>query len=101
VISPAALEANRIAGDKTIAPDALTQDAINRAGSEAVVSTYKICVSAEGEVSLVAQMRSSGFASYDEKIRTTIRATWRYRPFLVNGSPTPVCTALRFVYSQS
>jgi serine/threonine-protein kinase len=102
VISPTALEANRIAGDKTILPDALTQDAITRrAASEAVVSTYKVCVSAEGEVSLVSQMRSSGFAAYDEKIRATIRTTWRYRPFVVNGTPTPVCTALRFVYSQS
>jgi hypothetical protein len=65
-----------------------------------VVSTYKICVGADGEVTMVSQMRSSGFAAYDEKIRSTIRATWRYRPFVVGGSPTPVCTALRFVYSQ-
>jgi serine/threonine protein kinase len=101
VISPAVLEANRIAGDKTIAPDAGTQDAIARAGSDAVVSTYKVCVAADGEVSLVTQLRSSGFAAYDEKIRTTIRATWRYRPFVLDGAATPVCTALRFVYSQS
>jgi len=101
VIAPAALEANRIAGAKTIAPDRLTQDAIGRAGNDAVVSTYKICVAADGEVNLVAQMRSSGFATYDEKIRSTIRSTWRYRPFVIGGQPTPVCTALRFVYSQN
>jgi len=46
-------------------------------------------------------MRTSGFAAYDEKIRSTIRETWRYRPYLVNGRATPVCTALRFVYSQN
>ncbi|HMG54674.1 MAG TPA: hypothetical protein VK601_14355, partial [Kofleriaceae bacterium] len=100
IVAPAALEANRIAGNKLIAPDGLTQDAINRAGTDALVSTYKICVTADGAVSLVAQMKSSGFPVYDEKIRSTIRAEWRYRPYLVNGKPTPVCTALRFVYSH-
>jgi serine/threonine protein kinase len=100
VVVPAALEANRIGGDKTIIPDAVTQDAITRAGVESVVSTYKLCVAADGEVSLITQMRSTGFAAYDDKIRSTIRATWRYRPYLVDGRATPVCTALRFVYSQ-
>jgi hypothetical protein len=46
------------------------------------------------------QLRSSGFAAYDEKIQATIRRDWRYRPFLVNGKATPVCTAFRFIYSQ-
>ena len=100
IVAPAALEANRIAGNKLIAPDGLTQDAINRAGSDALVSTYKVCVTADGAISLVAQMKSSGFPVYDEKIRSTIRAEWRYRPYLVAGVPTPVCTALRFVYSH-
>jgi hypothetical protein len=26
--------------------------------------------------------------------------TWTYRPFLVNGKPAPVCTAVTFIYSQ-
>jgi protein TonB len=25
---------------------------------------------------------------------------WRYYPFLVGGEPTPVCTAVTFIYSQ-
>jgi hypothetical protein len=45
-------------------------------------------------------MKGSGFAAYDEKIRSTVRTTWRYRPFIASGRPTPVCTALRFVYAQ-
>jgi serine/threonine-protein kinase len=100
IVAPAVLEANRAGGDKTIVPDAVTQEAISRAGVESVVSTYKLCVSAAGEISLVTQMRSSGFPAYDDKIRSTIRATWRYRPYLVDGRATPVCTALRFVYAQ-
>jgi hypothetical protein len=100
IIAPAVLEANRAGGDKTIVPDAVTQEAISRSGVESVVSTYKLCVSAAGDISLVTQMRSSGFPAYDDKIRSTIRATWRYRPYLVDGRAAPVCTALRFVYAQ-
>jgi serine/threonine protein kinase len=100
VITPAALEANRIAGEKVILPDSITQDAINRAGAESVVSTFKVCVGADGNISMIAPMKGSGFAAYDEKIRSTVRATWRYRPFIASGRPTPVCTALRFVYAQ-
>ena len=100
VVAPAALDAYRIAGERTIVPDAVTMDAISRAGADTVVSTYKLCVTAEGNINVLTQMRSSNFPAYDEKIRNTIRRDWRYRPFLLNGKPTPVCTALRFIYSQ-
>jgi hypothetical protein len=74
--------------------------AIGRAGADTLVSTYKICVTSEGAINTVTQIRSTGFPAYDEKIRSTIRHDWRYRPYVVNGKPTPVCTALRFAYSQ-
>jgi hypothetical protein len=25
---------------------------------------------------------------------------WAYRPYLINGKPVPVCTAVTFIYSQ-
>jgi serine/threonine protein kinase len=100
IVAPSALDAYRLAGDKLIIPDAVTMTAIGRAGIETVVSTYKICVTSDGAIHTVTQIRSTGFPAYDEKIRSTIRNDWRYRPYLVNGKATPVCTALRFVYSQ-
>jgi hypothetical protein len=100
VVAPAALDANRIAGDKSIVPDETTMDAISRAGSDKLISSYKVCVNAEGAIATVSQLKSSGFPAYDEKIQNTIRREWRYRPYLVNGKPTPVCTAFRFIYSQ-
>ena len=44
-------------------------------------------------------LRSTGVIPYDRRIEREIYA-WRYRPFLVNGEATPVCTAVTFVYSQ-
>ncbi|HSS03486.1 MAG TPA: protein kinase [Kofleriaceae bacterium] len=100
IIPPNALDANRIAGEKSIAPDETTMDAIGRSGTEKLISSYKVCVTAEGAISAVSQLRSTGFPAYDAKIQTTIRRDWRFRPFIVNGKATPVCTALRFIYSQ-
>jgi hypothetical protein len=100
VVAPTALDANRIAGDKSIAPDEATMDAITRAGADKVISSYKVCITAEGAINTVSLLKSSGFPAYDEKIQATIRRDWRYRPYLVNGKATPVCTGFRFIYSQ-
>jgi len=100
-VPAATLDANRIAGERSIAPDQVTMGAIGRSGSDSLVSSYKVCVTAQGTVSAVTQLKSSGFPGYDEKIQSTIRRDWRYRPFVRNGKATAVCTAFRFVYSQS
>jgi hypothetical protein len=100
LVAPTALDAFRIAGEKSIVPDEITMSAIARSGHDTLVSTYKICITTDGSVNNVSQLRSTGFPDYDAKILNTIRRDWRYRPFLVNGKPAPVCTALRFVYSQ-
>jgi serine/threonine protein kinase len=100
IVPPNALDANRIAGEKSIVPDETTMNAIGRAGTDKVISSYKVCITAEGTISTVSQLRSTGFPAYDAKIQTTIRRDWRFRPFVMNGKPTPVCTALRFIYSQ-
>ncbi|HEY6178745.1 MAG TPA: energy transducer TonB, partial [Kofleriaceae bacterium] len=100
IIPPNALDANRIAGEKSIVPDETTMDAIGRSGNDKLISSFKVCVTAEGTIATVSQLKSSGFPAYDEKIQNTIRREWRYRPYMVNGKATPVCTAFRFIYSQ-
>jgi serine/threonine-protein kinase len=100
VIAPTALDANRISGEKSIIPDDATQGAISRAGTDKVISSYKLCIAADGAISAVTLLKSTGYPAYDDKIQATIRRGWRFRPFLINGKPTPVCTAIRFLYSQ-
>lgn len=99
-VAPAALDVLRIAGDKNIVPDDLTKTQISRSGKDTVVGSYKLCVTAAGDIKAVSQLKSTGFPAYDSKIQNTIRAEWRYRPFMMNGNPVPVCTAVTFIYRQ-
>ena len=99
-VASVALDANRIAGDKNIVPDDATQTEMRRRGSDKAIGAFKLCLAASGDIGSVSLIKSTGFAEYDWKIQTTIRNKWRYKPFLVNGQASPVCTAVRFVYSQ-
>jgi TonB family protein len=100
IITPGALDANRVAGDKEIIPDENTQSEIGRSGQDKINGSYKLCVAPDGNVTSVTQLKSTGFPAYDNKIQSTIRGKWRYKPFIVDGKATTVCTAVRFVYSQ-
>jgi hypothetical protein len=97
-VAPTALEARRLSGERNIVLDATTMGSITRAGIDKLVSIVKVCVTADGAIGSAEQMKNSGFPAYDDGIRATIRNSWRFRPYVVNGTPTPVCTALRFVY---
>jgi periplasmic protein TonB len=99
-VSATVLDANRSAGDKEILPDETTQSEIARSGMGQINGSFKICVTDDGSINTVSMLKSTGFPSYDVKIQSTIRKTWRYRPIIVSGKPTPVCTAVRFVYRQ-
>jgi serine/threonine protein kinase len=99
-VAPMALDANRIAGEKDIIPDDITQAEIGRAGVSTLVGSYKVCITTDGSIVTVTPLKTTGFAAYDAKIQDTIRSKWRYRPFMVNGKATAVCTAVRFIYSQ-
>jgi periplasmic protein TonB len=99
-VAPTALDANRISGEKLIVPDDVTKTEISRSGKDKLVGTYKLCITLDGNISSVTQLKSTGFGAYDSKIQNTIRGEWRYRPFMVNGKAAPVCTAVTFIYSQ-
>jgi hypothetical protein len=38
--------------------------------------------------------------AYDRKLVHDLREGSRYRPFVVDGVPSPVCTAVTFIYTQ-
>jgi outer membrane biosynthesis protein TonB len=100
-VASVAFDANRIAGDKNIVPDDSTKSEMRRRGSDKVIGAFKLCLTASGDIGNVSLIKSTGFTDYDGKIQATIRTKWRYKPFLVNGQASPVCTAVRFVYSQN
>jgi outer membrane biosynthesis protein TonB len=95
------VEGSRVSGEKNIVPDDVTKTEIARAGkSDKVVTSFKLCLSASGEISNVTMLKSSGFPAYDSKIQSKMRGEWKYKPYAVNGRAVPVCTAVTFIYSQ-
>lgn len=99
IVPQVALEQQRISGEKNITPDDGTKLAIKRDGKTRIVSTVKMCLSGGGKVNRVQMLKSSGYPSYDSKIKSTMRG-WKYRPFKVNGKAVPVCTSVTFIYNQ-
>ena len=99
-VAPTVLDANRTSGDKEILPDESTQSEIARSGMDSINGSFKVCVTEDGSINTVSVIKSTSFPSYDGKIQNTIRKTWHYRPIIVSGKATPVCTAVRFVYHQ-
>jgi hypothetical protein len=67
---------------------------------ETISGIYKVCITPEGAIHTVTPLKPSGFSDYDTKIQNTIRTSWRYRPFMVNGKAAQVCTTVQFVYHQ-
>ena len=99
-VPPTMLEGSRIAGDKMIVPDDVTKTEIQRSGKDRVIGSFKLCITVGGTIQSVNQLKSTGFPSYDARILSTIRGSWRYKPYNVNGKAVPVCTAVTFIYSQ-
>ncbi len=93
------LQGNRISGDPQIAPDDVTKTEIQRSGKNRIITSAKLCLSKDGNVSSVSLIKSSGFSAYDDKIRREMNS-WRYRPYTVNGTAVPVCTSITFIYQQ-
>jgi hypothetical protein len=95
-IPPTLLETMRVSGTKLITPDAVTRQQIAKAARR-VIGSFKLCISTTGAVSSLGMLKSTGFAAYDAKITREMH-TWKYRPYLVSGVATPVCTAVTFIY---
>jgi TonB family protein len=89
-IAPSRLDVLRIAGDKTILPEDL--------GSSRRASV-KFCVDENGRVTTVSLLQTSGDDRYDAKLMAAIHQ-WAYRPVIVDGQPTAVCSAMTFLFNH-
>src|SRR5438874_1475224 len=82
-----------------LSPSAATKAAIERT-HDFTAASFKLCLDDTGAVVTVRGLKSTGYPAYDDKLRMTILDTWKYKPYLVNGQPVPVCTAVTFIYTQ-
>ncbi len=97
IVSANLMAGRRIAGDPQITPPDSVRLALLRAGTRQIVAVVKMCLSTSGAVTALTMLSSSGYRSYDAKLRREMR-TWRYRPYKARGIAVPVCTAVTFVY---
>jgi hypothetical protein len=98
-VSPSALERFRVSGKRNIVPDDDTKLAIDKAGKTKLIGSYKLCVDTSGAITTINRLKSTGFDAYDRLIEQKM-LDWRYQPFLIDGKPTAVCTAITFIYQQ-
>jgi hypothetical protein len=98
-VAPALLEGSRIAGEKNLVPDDETKKQIMAAGKDKLIGSWKLCLDRAGTITVIKKLKGTGFASYDTIIETGM-GQWRYKPYQVNGTAVPVCTAVTFIYSQ-
>jgi hypothetical protein len=93
-VAPQALEARRLAGDRIVEPDAETKKKIVADQRRIAAAIFQLCIDERGAVVTTDLLHSSGYPDWDDKIRSTMRETWRYRAFELKGHLTPVCTAV-------
>jgi TonB family protein len=98
IVPPSVVAGLRLSGETQIAPSDVVSTAIARDGHDKVVSTFKMCLSADGAVSSVTRIKSSGYPEYDSSIMQTMR-TWKYRPYKIGDSSVGVCSVVTFAYS--
>jgi len=70
--------------------------ALERSGVT-LFAIVRVCVSAQGAVTDVRVLKGAGPA-IDPQIPSVL-GRWRYRPFTLNGQPTPFCYPLRYEIS--
>jgi len=86
-----------ISGERQIHLPASILPTLRERGIHQAVLVAKICIDAAGAVSSVDVTKSCGSADGDQSVVAKLRA-WKFRPYLVNGQPSPFCTVKMFRY---
>jgi protein TonB len=62
-------------------------------------TSVTVCVDPYGNVTSVSPVASLQFIT--DKVTQTIQATWKFKPFEVNGVPSPACFLETFQYQEA
>lgn len=68
-------------------------------GESATSALIKVCLAINGTVSSVTVVKSTRYAAYDAAVVAAARQ-WVYRPYTVNGTPTPACGFVTIQYAN-
>lgn len=89
----------RISGDPNVVPPDSVKQEMMSARQSLLTGSFKLCIDLDGSVAAVTPISPSGHPDYDRLVVERAR-TWQYRPGLLDGAPTSVCTAVTMVYFQ-
>lgn len=102
IVAPPVLDAYRLGGERNIVPDEATRRQIDSSAAVRndthMIGSFRLCLDRHGAVSRVQVVKSTRFETYDQTIVEGMRG-WTFRPFLVQGEPTPACAVFTFAYS--
>lgn len=99
-VPPSVAKGLRYAGNDQIHPPEMVRVDMMHQGKQRLMPTVQLCVDERGTVEKLRLLKSSGFPAYDDKILGEMR-NWKYKPYLVNGVPSPMCTVTVFQYSMT
>ena len=98
IIPPHLLSGLRISGETQIQPPDVVKTDLHRAGTSRVVASFQVCLDTTGEVASTRQLHPSGYPGYDAALARGL-ATWRYKPYTMNGRGIAVCSVVTFIYT--
>jgi periplasmic protein TonB len=92
VVAPTVLESQKLSGAIPPLPPNVKEQAFNTLGNQPGMLTamFKVCIGGDGAISSINMIKPSGSAALDDFIRANLK-TWRYRPYMIDGKPTPIC----------
>lgn len=99
LVAPNVLGGLRVAGETQIHPPDVVKTQMQRDGRDRIAGTVKVCVDARGAVASATMIGTTKYPAYDALLVANVRA-WRYRPYTVNGTPVPACSAVTFQFSM-
>lgn len=89
----------RISGDPNVVPPDPVKQEMASARQALLTGAYKVCVDVDGSVTAVTALSPSGHPDFDRLVIERARS-WQYRPALLDGKPTRICTGVTLVYYQ-
>jgi TonB family protein len=97
ILPPSVAKGLRLSGNEQIYPPEMTRVDMLHQGKDVVQATVQVCVGAHGSVDNVRLLKATGFRDYDDVLTREIRE-WKYKPYLVDGKPSPMCTVAVIIY---
>lgn len=97
IVPPNVAKGLRLSGNEQIYPPEMVRVEMLHQGKDVAQATVQVCVSARGQVDTVRLLKPTGFRAYDDVLVREIRE-WRYKPYLVDGVASPMCTVAVIIY---